>query len=90
MIGSVRGLDYVVIPYRYREAGAFPRLSGAISPHSSASGTILRVNKVMYTASPFSGQVLVENGTKVIVCLSMHHPCCVRCTSNVAMGVKLV
>ncbi|CAI8034858.1 hypothetical protein GBAR_LOCUS19588, partial [Geodia barretti] len=28
----------------YREAGAFPRLSGAISPHSSDSGTILRVN----------------------------------------------
>ncbi|CAI7991488.1 hypothetical protein GBAR_LOCUS763, partial [Geodia barretti] len=46
MIGSVGDLDYVIISYRYREAGAFPSLSGAISPHSSASGTISRVNEL--------------------------------------------
>ena len=30
MIGSVGGLDYVIIPYRYGEPGAFPSLSGLV------------------------------------------------------------
>ena len=33
-----------------------------------------------YSQCIFRSQVLVENGRKVIV---FHHPCCVRCTSNV-------
>ena len=89
MIGSVRGLDYVIILYRYREAGAFPSLSGAISPHSSASGTSLRVNTVISTASPFSGPIFLLR--MVIVCLSMHHPCCtsIRCKVGVKMSCCL-